>query len=109
MRINWKVRFKNGKWVAMFLGAVVTTGYMICDTLGIKIPIPQTDVTKIITAILGLLGMLGVITDPTTKGFNDSARAMSYGVPTDKLNTTEIEKGLRNAEVLDNGDSRTNR
>ena len=108
MRINWKVRFKNGKWVAMFLGAVVTTGYMICDTLGIKIPIPQTDVTKIITAILGLLGVLGVITDPTTNGFNDSARAMSYGVPTDKLNTTEIEKGLRNAEVIDNGEARTN-
>lgn len=107
MQINWKQRFRNGKWVAMFLGATVTTGYMICETLGIKISIPQNDVTKIITAILGLLGMLGVITDPTTKGFNDSALAMSYGVPTDKLNTSEIEKGLRNAEVIDNGEART--
>jgi holin, phage phi LC3 family len=107
MRINWKQRFRNGAWLPMFLGALVTTGYMICDTFGIKIPIPQNDVTKIITAILGLLGMLGVITDPTTKGFSDSARAMSYGVPTDKLNTSEIEKGLRNAEVLDNGNTRT--
>ena len=106
MRINWKQRFRNGAWLPMFLGAVVTTGYMICEILGIKVPIPQTDVTKIVAAILGILSMLGVITDPTTKGFNDSARAMSYGVPTDKLNTSAIEKGLRNAEVLDNGEAR---
>ena len=85
MRINWRVRFKNGKWVAMFLGAVVTTGYMICDTLGIKIPIPQTDVTKIITAILGLLSMIGVITDPTTKGIGDSDLAMTYKKPRDEI------------------------
>lgn len=78
MKINWKIRFKNGKWVAMFLGAAVTTGYMICETLGIKIPFSQTDVTKIIMAILGLLSMLGVITDPTTKGIGDSDLAMTY-------------------------------
>lgn len=81
MRINWRIRFKNGKWVAMFLGAVVTTGYMICETLGIKVSIPQTDVTKIVTAVLGLLSMLGVITDPTTKGVGDSDLAMTYKKP----------------------------
>ena len=109
MRINWRIRFKNGKWVAMFLGAVVTTGYMICETLGIKISIPQTDVTKIIMAILGLLSMLGVITDPTTKGVSDSDLAMTYGRDNTKLHEDLITEGLKNAEVLEDGNSGTDR
>lgn len=109
MKINWKVRFRNGKWVAMFLGATITTGYMICETLGIKIPIPQTDVTKIITAILGLLGMLGVITDPTTKGVGDSDLAMTYGRDNTELHEDLISEGLKNAEVLEDGNPGTDR
>lgn len=109
MRINWRIRFKNGKWVAMFLGAVVTTGYMICETLGIKVSIPQTDVTKIIMAILGLLSMLGVITDPTTKGVSDSDLAMTYGRDNTKLHEGLITEGLKNAEVLEDGNSGTDR
>ena len=108
MRINWRIRFKNGKWVAMFLGAVVTTGYMICETLGIKVSIPQTDVTKIIMAILGLLSMLGVITDPTTKGVSDSDLAMTYGRDNTKLHEDLIAEGLKNAEVLEDGNQRAN-
>ena len=108
MKINWKVRFKNGKWVAMFVGAVVTTSYMICETLGIKIPIPQTDVTKIVTAILGLLSMIGVITDPTTKGIGDSDLAMTYGRDNTKLHEDLIAEGIKNAEVLEDGNQRTN-
>ena len=109
MIINWRIRFKNGKWVAMFLGAVVTTGYMICETLGIKVSIPQTDVTKIIMAILGLLSMLGVITDPTTKGVSDSDLAMTYGRDNTKLHEDLITEGLKNAEVLEDGNSGTDR
>ena len=108
MRINWRIRFRNGKWVAMFLGAAVTTGYMICETLGIKIPFSQTDVTKIIMAILGLLSMLGVITDPTTKGVGDSDLAMTYGRDNTKLHEDLIAEGLKNAEVLEDGNQRTN-
>ena len=109
MKINWKVRFKNGKWAAMFLGAVVTTGYMICEILGIKVPIPQTDVTKIVAAILGILSMLGVITDPTTKGVGDSDLAMTYGRDNTKLHEDLIAEGLKNAEVLEDGNSGTDR
>ena len=108
MKINWRIRFRNGKWVAMFLGAAVTTGYMVCETLGIKLPIPQTAVTKIVTAILGLLSMLGVITDPTTKGIGDSDLAMTYGRDNTKLHEDLIAEGLKNAEVLEDGNSGTN-
>lgn len=67
---------------------------------------PQELLEETAKMLATLLVNLGILADPTTKGFNDSARAMSYGVPTDKLNTAEIEKGLRNAEVLDNGNQR---
>jgi len=36
---------------------------------------------QVISAVLQLLGLLGVITDPTTPGVNDSARAMTYIEP----------------------------
>lgn len=67
---------------------------------------PQEIMIETAKMLVTWLVQIGVIVDPTTKGTSDSARAMSYGVPTDKLNTAEIEKGLRNAEVLDNGNQR---
>ena len=32
----------------------------------------------IVTIVLNLLGVLGVVVDPTTKGVNDSERALTY-------------------------------
>ena len=37
--------------------------------------------TAIVNAVFAVLSILGVITDPTTAGFRDSARAMTYVQP----------------------------
>lgn len=91
--INWKVRIKHPAfWIGIasiiatpilaYHGATPqdvtswqTVGQMIMDT--IKNPYLLCCVG---TAILSFLG---VNTDPTTKGFTDSARAMYYEVPFD--------------------------
>lgn len=106
MNINWKIRFKNRAWLICFIPQVLSFIYAILSTFGIIPKVPQDAIMHLVSMLLDILALIGIITDPTTKGTSDSARAMSYGVPTDKLNTAEIEKGLRNAEVLDNGNQR---
>ena len=108
MRINWKQRFRNKAWLTVFimgLIAMLYQGVKVYHVAKNGLP-PQELLEETAKMLLTWLLQIGVIVDPTTKGFNDSARAMSYGVPTDKLNTSAIEKGLRNAEVIDNGEAR---
>lgn len=108
MRINWKQRFRNYGWTLTFMLGLVAMFYQLVKVYeAAKSGLPPQELLEETAKMLAtLLVNLGILADPTTKGFNDSARAMSYGVPTDKLNTSEIEKGLRNAEVLDNGNQR---
>lgn len=108
MNINWRQRFKNRTWVLAFLLGLIAMFYQMIKVYTVAkdgLP-PQELLIETAKMLVTWLVQIGVIVDPTTKGTGDSARAMSYGVPTDKLNTTEIEKGLRNAEVLDNGNQR---
>jgi phi LC3 family holin len=108
MRINWKQRFRNYGWTLTFMLGLVAMFYQLVKVYeAAKSGLPPQELLEETAKMLAtLLVNLGILADPTTKGFNDSARAMSYGVPTDKLNTSEIEKGLKNAEVLDNGEKR---
>lgn len=108
MKINWKQRFRNYGWALTFMLGLVAMLYQLVKVYeAAKNGLPPQELLEETAKMLAtLLLNLGILTDPTTKGFNDSARAMSYGVPTDKLNTAEIEKGLRKAEVLDNGNQR---
>lgn len=108
MKINWRVRFRNKAWVLTFLLGLIAMFYQtvkVYEAAKQGLP-PQELMIETAKMLVTWLVQIGVIVDPTTKGTGDSARAMSYGVPTDKLNTSEIEKGLKNAEVLDNGNQR---
>lgn len=108
MRINWKVRFRNKAWTLTFLLGLIAMFYQMIKVYEVArngLP-PQELLIETAKMLVTWLVQIGVIVDPTTKGTGDSARAMSYGVPTDKINTSEIEKGLKNAEVLDNGNQR---
>lgn len=105
MRINWRVRFRNKAWVLTFLLGLIAMFYQtvkVYEAAKQGLP-PQELMIETAKMLVTWLVQIGVIVDPTTKGTGDSARAMSYGVPTDKLNTSKIEKGLKNAEVLEDG------
>lgn len=41
----------------------------------------QNSVLTFVNAVFIILSMLGIIQDPTTKGFKDSERAMKYEQP----------------------------
>ena len=81
MKINWKVRIKNKVWLMSFIALIVSFVYTLCDMLGIIPEFSQEYVLNIVNQVLTLLGLFGVIVDPTTEGASDSKRAMGYDKP----------------------------
>lgn len=81
MKINWKVRFKNKVWLASFLTLIISFVYNILQMLDVTPAFAQNQVTEIVNQVLMLLGLMGVVVDPTTAGVGDSLRALSYDEP----------------------------
>ena len=81
MKINWKVRLKNKTWLLGFIATIVAFIYQILAQFNIVAPISHDEVINIVGIIINLLVGLGVLIDPTTKGFKDSTRAMRYTEP----------------------------
>ena len=81
MKINWKVRFQNKVWLTSFIALVLSFIYNMLGLLNIEPIITQNDAGQIVSQILLILGMLGVVVDPTTEGVEDSNRAMNYVKP----------------------------
>ena len=79
--MNWKVRFKNKVWLTSFIAAIVTFIYTILGMFDVFPTITQNSVMNVVNAALMMLGLTGVIIDPTTAGIGDSERAMSYTEP----------------------------
>ena len=88
MMINWKVRLRNRNWVLAFISQIliVTQMLLAClQSLGI-IDFQLTDaiqnsILTVANAVFVLLSMLGLVQDPTTKGYGDSERALKYEDP----------------------------
>lgn len=78
MKINWKVRFKNKVWLGGFIGAIVTFVFTMLELFEIAPGVSESLVMNGVQAILVILAGIGVLVDPTTKGANDSERALSY-------------------------------
>lgn len=82
MKINWAVRFKNGKWLASFLAFIVSTVYTLLGMFDLAPALTENQVMQVVCCILMVLAGLGVISDPTTPGIiRDSERAMNYVAP----------------------------
>jgi phi LC3 family holin len=81
MQINWKVRFQNKTFLAGLISLVVVFIYDLLQLLEIVPTVTQSAVMQVAEGILTILGMVGVIADPTTAGVADSKQAMTYDVP----------------------------
>ena len=72
--MNWKIRIQNKVfWLALIpaLALVITS---VADVFGYTVDL--TEGTAKLAAVIELLAVVGVVTDPTTKGIGDSERAM---------------------------------
>ena len=79
--INWKLRLQNKTTLWAIISLVVGLIFRILDACGVIPPFSQDFILEIAEGILTLLGLLGVIVDPTTDGVADSQRAMGYEWP----------------------------
>ena len=81
MNINWKIRFQNKTFLTGLISLVVVFIYDLLQLLEIAPAVTQTAVMQVAEGILTILGMLGVIADPTTAGLSDSKQALTYTSP----------------------------
>lgn len=83
MNVNWKVRFSNPNFWLTFFPALFLLIQVCAAPFGYEwdFVVLNRQVADIVNAVFGLLSLLGVVTDPTTAGVNDSDRAMTYTEP----------------------------
>ena len=81
--INWKVRFANKNFWLSIIPAVLLLAQLVLDLFGVKLDFGDVGnkLLAIVDAVFGVLAILGIVTDPTTYGAGDSARALSYDMP----------------------------
>ena len=81
MNINWKIRFQNKTFLTGLISLVVVFIYDLLPLLESAPAVTQSAVMQVAEGILTILGMLGVIADPTTAGLSDSKQALTYTSP----------------------------
>lgn len=83
MKINWKVRIKNKNFWLTFIPATLLFVQVVLSVFGVTIDVGEigNKLIAVVDAAFVVLAMLGIVTDPTTKGVKDSDQAMTYNTP----------------------------
>lgn len=81
--INWQVRVKNKQFWLSLIPATLLLIQVTAGVFGFEMDLGELGdkLMAVANAIFGVLTILGVVVDPTTKGINDSAQAMNYSKP----------------------------
>ena len=81
--LNWTVRFKNKTFWLSFVPAVLLLIQVAAALFGYTLDLGALGdkLLDVVNALFAVLALLGVVTDPTTKGLGDSAQAMGYDRP----------------------------
>ena len=81
--INWKVRFKNKRFVIAFIAGLLLLVKQVSVLFGFNLntELFSTNINNVVDAVFLLLGLLGIVNDPTTQGFSDSEQALTYDKP----------------------------
>ncbi len=83
MNINWKVRLKNKRFVLTLIPALALLVQAFMTIFGITIDLSEIvkNVVAFVNALFVVLAIIGIVNDPTTDGFKDSNKAMTYDKP----------------------------
>lgn len=79
--MNWKLRFKNKAVLTAIVLQIISIIYTILSACGVTPAVDENVVITIAESIIGLLVLVGVVTDPTTSGIGDSTQALEYDEP----------------------------
>ena len=83
MNINWGVRFANKQFWLSFIPAVLLLAQVVVAVFGYTLDLGDlgNKLLDVVNALFAVLTILGVVTDPTTKGVSDSTQALNYRIP----------------------------
>lgn len=83
MGINWKVRIANKQFWLSLIPAVLLLVQVCAAPFGYgwDFGVLNEQLAAIVNALFAVLAILGIVTDPTTKGVGDSEQAMAYTEP----------------------------
>lgn len=83
--INWKVRFSNKAFWVAFVPAILLLIQVVAAVFGYTLDLGDlgNKLLAVVNALFAVLALLGIVTDPTTKGVSDSAQALTYEEPKD--------------------------
>ena len=81
--INWKVRLKNVNFWLAAIPAVLLVAQSAAALFGfaLRMDAVQGKLLDLTNAVFGLLTILGIVNDPTTRGLGASTRALGYREP----------------------------
>lgn len=81
--INWTVRIKNKSFWLTLIPAVILLVQAVAALFGFQLELEgiQQQILDIVNAAFAVLAVLGIVTDPTTKGIGDSEQALTYDKP----------------------------
>jgi len=81
--INWTVRIKNKTFWLALIPAILLLIQTVGALFGIDIDISgvSAKLLDVVNAVFAVLVILGIVTDPTTRGVGDSERALTYTEP----------------------------
>lgn len=83
MHINWRVRIKNKNfWIAL-IPALLLLVQVVASVFGFTLDLGElgNKLLAVVNAAFAVLSILGIVTDPTTKGISDSEQALTYTKP----------------------------
>jgi phi LC3 family holin len=79
--INWKVRVQSGPFWLGIASAVIMAVFYILNLCGVATNVTASQIIEAVQLLLLIPAAIGIISDPTTKGVQDSKLAMSYDKP----------------------------
>ena len=81
--INWKIRAKNKTFWLALVPAFLLLIQAVAQVFNISLDFTNLnkDLLNVVNALFVVLTILGVVTDPTTKGMSDSTQALTYSKP----------------------------
>lgn len=81
--INWKVRMQNKTFWLALVPAFLLLIQAVAQVFNVSLDFTNLDkdLLGVVNALFTVLAIVGVVTDPTTKGLSDSTQALTYSKP----------------------------
>ena len=83
MKINLKVRANNKLFWIVFIPAILVLIKSVASLFGFSIDFSNIEnkLIDVVESVFLVLGVVGIVVDPTTSGVGDSETALTYDTP----------------------------